>query len=204
MGLEMRREDSKTIKHWVHVFRKIGIYEREDLEQEAQCIWLSCQESFDNSKSKFSTWFSTAVKNRFLDLLRMEIRRGETIQLSLDPILTDPETGEDEEVEDFGCPDGRWTPDEQLEWDALLESTRERLSGLPLKVFNLRIEPDLRFYKVCKRQELPMLTDTDMGRRLGRTRAEIEKANYSVKRAALLALGLDIQEIVELIGSPEI
>lgn len=157
--------------------------ERQDLEQEAYLVYIKSCETFKEGKgTKFVTWYSRLLNNHFVSLYRKERRW-------FDRRFISSEENENDVIE--SARDNSWTPEQVMVWNELVTEIEGRLSGLPLELFQARLDVPV---EIVRRN----ITLTAYAQYFKVSRKDIREAMRIIQKSVLIALGKRSNEIQKL------
>lgn len=176
-----------------------AVLEKDELWQEAYLVYRDCQDHYNpNNGAVFPTFFSTCLRNHFVDLYRTRVQQRERTQLTLDITLDLPKEEREDFPYGFGSGGGswatvldlvsdyRWTPEQSIEWDGLVQDVEERLCLSALKVFRMMVYKPEELLKLSGNGKV---TQAAVCQYFNLSQAAARPLIRSIKRAVLLALG---------------
>ena len=136
----MEQDFGQSFRNLIRQFSSDMLPE-EDLVQESYLIYVKCIDKFDPSKGSFKSMFFISLKNEFISLYRKEIRRSRN-RLDIQDF-----DGENE----LALVSDDWNPEEDIEWDDLIETIENQLDPGERLVFRVKLRKDgVSFSKLRK------------------------------------------------------
>lgn len=136
----MEQDFGQSFRNLIRQFSSDMLPE-EDLVQESYLVYVKCIDKFDPSKGSFKSMFFISLKNEFISLYRKEIRRSRN-RLDIQDF-----DGENE----LALVSDDWNPEEDIEWDDLIETIENQLDPGERLVFRVKLRKDgVSFSKLRK------------------------------------------------------